>query len=48
MEQCIRSVRTILGAVGGTLDDMVSMTIYFLDREDLPVIQRVRSRYFTA
>jgi enamine deaminase RidA (YjgF/YER057c/UK114 family) len=47
MEQCIRNVRTVLGEVGGVLDDIVSMTVYFLDRADLPAIQRVRSRYFT-
>jgi enamine deaminase RidA (YjgF/YER057c/UK114 family) len=48
MEQCIRNVRTVLGEVGGVLDDIVSMTIYFGNRDDLPAIQRVRSRYFTA
>jgi enamine deaminase RidA (YjgF/YER057c/UK114 family) len=48
MEQCIRNVRTVLAEVGGVLDDVVSMTVYFLDRADLPAIQRVRSRYFTA
>ena len=48
MEQCISNVRTVLTEVGGVLDDIVSMTIYFLDRADLPAIQRVRSRYFTA
>jgi enamine deaminase RidA (YjgF/YER057c/UK114 family) len=47
-EQAIRNVRTVLAAVGGELDDIVSMTVYFLDRADLPAIQRVRSRYFTA
>jgi enamine deaminase RidA (YjgF/YER057c/UK114 family) len=30
------------------LDDVVSMTVYFVDRADLPAIQRVRSRYWTA
>jgi enamine deaminase RidA (YjgF/YER057c/UK114 family) len=48
MEQCVRNVRTVLAAVGGGLDDIVSMTVYFVDRADLPAIQRVRSRYFTA
>jgi enamine deaminase RidA (YjgF/YER057c/UK114 family) len=48
MEQCIRNVRTVLAEVGGVLDDIVSMTVYFVDRADLPAIQRVRSRYFTA
>jgi enamine deaminase RidA (YjgF/YER057c/UK114 family) len=47
MEKCIDNVRRILDAVGGQLDDIVSMTIYFLRREDLPGIQKVRSRYFS-
>jgi 2-iminobutanoate/2-iminopropanoate deaminase len=48
MEQAIANVRTIVAAVGGILDDIVSMTIYFVDRADLPAIQQVRSRHFTA
>jgi enamine deaminase RidA (YjgF/YER057c/UK114 family) len=46
MEQCIANIRAILGAVGGMLDDVVSLTIYFLNRADLPAIQRVRARHF--
>jgi enamine deaminase RidA (YjgF/YER057c/UK114 family) len=48
MEQSIANVRTILDAVGGRLEDVVSMTIYFLRREDLPTIQRVRALHFEA
>jgi enamine deaminase RidA (YjgF/YER057c/UK114 family) len=48
MEQCLANVRAVLAEVGGVLDDIVSMTIYFADRDDLPGIQRVRSRHFTA
>ncbi|MFI7707322.1 RidA family protein [Nonomuraea sp. NPDC049480] len=47
MEKSIDNVRLILAAVGGRLDDIVSMTVYFLRREDLPAIQRVRSRHFS-
>jgi enamine deaminase RidA (YjgF/YER057c/UK114 family) len=46
MEKSIDNIRVILAEVGGTLDDIVSMTIYFLDRDDLPAIQRVRARHF--
>jgi enamine deaminase RidA (YjgF/YER057c/UK114 family) len=46
MEQAVDNVRTVLAEVGGKLSDIVSMTIYFLDRTDLPVIQRVRARHF--
>ncbi|MGH3877065.1 MAG: RidA family protein [Actinophytocola sp.] len=48
MEKAVDNVRTVLAEVGGTLGDIVSMTIYFLDRADLPVIQRVRARHFDA
>jgi enamine deaminase RidA (YjgF/YER057c/UK114 family) len=48
LEKCIDNVRVILSEVGGTLADIVSMTVYFVDREDLPKIQRVRSRHFPA
>jgi enamine deaminase RidA (YjgF/YER057c/UK114 family) len=46
MEKAVDNVRVILAEVGGTLSDIVSMTIYFLDRDDLPTIQRVRARHF--
>jgi enamine deaminase RidA (YjgF/YER057c/UK114 family) len=46
MEKAIDNVRLILAEVGGRLSDIVSMTIYFLDRDDLPTIQRVRARHF--
>lgn len=48
LEKAIDNVRLVLDQVGGRLSDIVSMTIYFLDRADLPVIQRVRSRHFPA
>ena len=46
MTKAIENTQVILEAAGGTLDDIVSMTIYFLDRDDLPAIQQVRSQYF--
>jgi enamine deaminase RidA (YjgF/YER057c/UK114 family) len=48
MEKAVDNIRLVLGHVGGTLDDIVSMTVYFLDRGDLPAIQRVRARHFPA
>ena len=48
MEKAVDNVRLVLEQVGGELADIVSMTIYFLDRADLPAIQRVRSRHFPA
>jgi enamine deaminase RidA (YjgF/YER057c/UK114 family) len=46
LEKAFANVKVILGEVGGTLDDIVSLTIYFRDRDDLPAIQRVRARHF--
>ena len=40
--QCFENIRTVLAAVGGTLDDIVSITTYFTDRAQLPLIQAVR------
>jgi len=41
------AVRGILAAVGGRLDDIVSLTIFFLNAADLPSIQKVRAEKFT-
>lgn len=46
MHKSIENTRVILEAAGGTLDDIVSMTIYFLNRAHLPAIQKVRSEHF--
>lgn len=46
--QCFENVEHILRAVGGRLDDIVSLTIYFLDPADLPAIQTVRAEKFAA
>lgn len=47
VRQCFANVEHILAAAGGRLDDIVSLTIYFLNPADLPVIQRVRAEMFT-
>ena len=48
IRQCFENVAQILAAVGGRLDDIVSLTIYFLDPADLPAIQQVRTEKFSA
>lgn len=45
-EKCIENTSRILAEVGGTLDDVVSLTVYFLNRDDLPAIQEVRAKHF--
>lgn len=47
MNKCFENVESILAAVGGHLADIVSLTIFFLDRTDLSTIQKVRSEKFT-
>ncbi len=45
---CLAHVETILDAVGGRLEDVVSMTTYFIDRADLPALQEERAKHFKA
>ena len=44
--QCFKNIIAVLQAVGGTLEDLVSITTYFTDRAQLPVIQDVRNEFF--
>ena len=44
--QCFRNIEAVLAAVGGRLVDLVSVTTYFTDRSQLPLIQAVRTHYF--
>ncbi len=44
--QCFRNIAAVLGAVGGTLEDVVSITTYFTDCAQLPAIQEVRAEVF--
>lgn len=43
--QCFRNIDNVLRAVGGTLADIVSITTYFTDRSQLPLIQQVRLEF---
>lgn len=45
--QCFKNIQSILVTVGGTLPDIVSITTYFTDRAQLPIIQQVRSEFLT-
>lgn len=46
--QCFRNIEAVLDAIGGRLDDIVSITTYFTDRAQLPVIQEVRNEFLRA
>ncbi|WP_299506008.1 RidA family protein [uncultured Roseobacter sp.] len=42
--QCLDNVENILKAVGGRLDDIVSLTVFYLNLADMPAIQKVRAK----
>ncbi len=44
VRQCFDNVENILTAVGGRLDDIVSLTIFYLDPADMRAIQKVRAQ----
>ncbi|MGI9374072.1 MAG: RidA family protein [Hyphomicrobiales bacterium] len=44
--QCFQNTAAILAALGGTLEDLVSVTTYYTDQSQLPAIQKVRSEVF--
>ena len=46
--QCLVNIERLLGAAGGRLADIVSLTTYFTDRAQLPEIQKVRAEFFPA
>ena len=46
--QCFKNIQAVLAAVGGRIEDIVSVTTYFTDRAQLPAIQRVRSEVFSS
>ena len=46
--QCIRNMRTVLEAAGGTLDDIVSIVVYTTDVRQFKDIVAARTEFFTA
>ncbi len=46
--QCFENIARLLSAVGGGLCDIVSITTYFTDRTQLPLIQQVRNEFLAA
>lgn len=44
--QIFKNIAALLQEVGGTLSDIVSVTTYFTDRNQLPIIQKVRTETF--
>ncbi len=46
--QCIRNMRTVLEAAGGSLDDVVSTTVYTTDMREFKHIVAARTEFFVA
>ena len=46
--QCFRNITAVLQSVGGSIEDIVSITTYFTDRSHLPAIQRVRTEFLQS
>ena len=47
MAKCVENIETVLAVVGGRLEDIVSMTIYFVNRDDLPAIRAAREKHLS-
>ena len=45
-EFAIENIRMVLAELGGTMSDIMSLTMYYVKDDDLPAIQRVRTRRF--
>ncbi len=46
VNRCVEGIRNVLEPMGGRLTDIVSMTVYFTDPADVPVIQKIRAAHF--
>lgn len=46
--QCIRNMRTVLEAAGGTLEDIVSIVVYTTDIRQFKEIVAARTEFFVA
>jgi enamine deaminase RidA (YjgF/YER057c/UK114 family) len=47
VEQVFANLRTVVGACGGTLDDVVKITIFVTDASYRPAVAAARQRHFT-
>ena len=45
-EQVFANLRTVVGACGGTLDDVVKITIFVTDPAHRPAVAAARQKYF--
>ncbi|MEL6510803.1 MAG: RidA family protein [Pseudomonadota bacterium] len=43
--QCFENIRALLAEIGGEMSDIITLTTYFTDRSQLPIIQKVRLEF---
>ncbi|MBC7318807.1 deaminase [Candidatus Bipolaricaulota bacterium] len=46
--RCLDQIKEILAAAGGTMDDLVKVTLYLTDMGDFEAVNRAYSAYFGA
>ena len=46
--KCFENIERLLNEVGGTLSDVIAVTTYYTEREQLPIVQKVRCEMFEA
>ena len=47
LDQCFRNTERILACLGGRLEDLVAITLYFTNRDDIPALQAVRAKWLS-
>lgn len=47
-EQAFQNLRTVVEACGGSMDDVVKITVFVTDATFRPTVAAARQRYFTA
>jgi len=45
-QRCLEQIKEILAAAGGTLKDLVKVTIYLVDMKDFDAVNRAYAAYF--
>lgn len=48
MEAALQQVRLLIEAAGGTLDNVVKVTVFLADLQQFPVMNQIYVRYFTG
>ena len=45
--QAFENIRAVIEAAGGSMENVVKVTIFLTDRDDYPAMNEVRAEYFT-